>query len=100
MYRSSQMSLAEVSSLMIFEGCHCHAGNLFQIDPTPKLYSFAGCSCSNAQEYTATTYVDAQGAPFMTWLLGPGAGSCRSWVLSPVLMNWVVKPVSESYATR
>ena len=49
-----------------FEKCHCHAGNLFQIDFTPRLYSFAGCSCSDAQDFTAITYVDAQGNTSMT----------------------------------
>ena len=39
----------------------CHAGNLFKVDPSPRIYSFAGCSCSDSQAYTATTYVDSQG---------------------------------------
>ncbi|KAK9833496.1 hypothetical protein WJX84_004300 [Apatococcus fuscideae] len=55
----------------------CDTGNLLEFNPSPKLYSFAGCSCSDSQDYTATTYVDSQGeraikcvhkAPGRPWL--------------------------------
>ncbi|KAK9835452.1 hypothetical protein WJX74_000339 [Apatococcus lobatus] len=63
-----------VSASSSFAGGH---GNLLEFNPSPKLYSFAGCSCSDSQDYTATTYVDSQGeraikcvhkAPGRPWL--------------------------------